>query len=242
MSDTLDQLERRLGYRFRDALLLEQALTHRSFAREKGGEHNERLELLGDSVLGLLATEILMNRFADHSEGRLTKIKAALVSSDALLREAEALELGSCLRLGKAEESSGGRTKKALLADAVEAIIAAVYLDGGLEAARSLVTRLGLREERLVAADRTLEEENPKSTLQELLQARGLALPVYSVVAEEGPPHRRRYRIRIDVNGLFTAEAEAATKKAAEQKAAAGALRDTSWLPPREKGATAPRR
>lgn len=233
MSSNLAGLQDRLGYRFRDPHLLKQALTHRSFAREAGGdEHNERLELLGDAVLGLLATEILMTRFADHSEGRLTKIKAGLVNSEALLREAESLGIGDCLRLGKAEERSGGRSKKTLLADAVEAVIAAVYLDGGLDSARSVVKRLGLREERLAETDRTLGEENPKSTLQELLQSRGLALPAYSVVSEDGPPHQRRYRIRIEVNGLFRAEASAATKKAAEQKVAAEALRDTSWLPP----------
>ena len=235
MPDSLQTLQTRLGHRFHDPRLLETALTHRSYAREMGvGEHNERLELLGDAVLGLIATETLMQRFPEHSEGRLTKVKAALVSTQGLLREAEAIGLGDHLRLGRAEERSGGREKRTLLADTVEAIIAAVYLDGGLDAARAVIKRLGLREERLIEADNNLAGGNPKSTLQEILQGRGLALPTYSVVSEQGPPHQRSYLIRIEVCGHFTAEASGATKKAAEQLAAAEALRDLSWLPPEE--------
>ena len=232
MPDPLNHLQARLSYRFRDPCLLERAVTHRSKAREQGDEgHNERLELLGDAVLGLIATETLMRRFPDHSEGRLTKIKAALVSADSLRREADAVELGSCLRLGKAEEHSGGRSKKTLLADALEAVLAALYLDGGLEAARGAAQRTILREERLAEADANLAEENPKSTLQEMLQSRGLALPAYTVVSEEGPPHQRSYRVRIEVSEFFSAVASGSTKKEAEQKAAAQALRDRSWLP-----------
>lgn len=221
------RLETAIGYSFRDGQLLERALTHRSHAKDRSTEeHNERLEFLGDAVLELTVSEILMERYPDYSEGRLTKIRAQLVSADNLHQEARALRLGECLNLGLAEQNSGGREKKALLADALEAIIAAVYLDGGLPAARALVQRLIASVQRVSEADQTLAHLNPKSTLQELLHARKLPLPQYTVVAEHGPPHGRIFEVSLTVGEFCRTTGRGVSKREAEQAAAAQALED----------------
>ncbi len=233
MQRDLDELQREIGYRFTDADRLVHALTHRSFASEAGrpGRHNERLEFLGDAVLGLAAARRLYERFPDCAEGRLSKIKAGLVSAAALHGVARRIGLGRFLQLGGAEEGSGGREKKGLLVDALEALIAAVYLDGGLAAAERLIDRLILSPKAIEGVESNLATDNAKSTLQEILQGKGEPLPVYRVVEEIGPPHQRRFRVELTVNDCFRTAGEGSTKREAEQRAALEALdRRDEWL------------
>jgi ribonuclease-3 len=219
-------LEEKIGYRFRERGRLEQALTHRSFTQEDQARspHNERLEFLGDSVLGFVASEGLSAQFPSYSEGQLTKLKAFLVSGANLVEVARALDLGEYLRLGRGEHKSGGRTKKALLVDALEALIAAIYLDGGLEAARSFIERAILTPPLIEAAEQNLEIDNFKSALQEWLQSHKLPLPSYRAVHEAGPPHKRHFTVELAVGKTYAVTAEGSTKKAAEQEAARLAL------------------
>ena len=188
-----DALEARLGYRFKDRGLLEHALTHKSKAHEDpsgGVVDNESLEFLGDAVLGLVAADALFRAFPTYSEGQKSKIKANLVSTAALAEIAEALGLGDHMILGRGEEKTGGRRKPALLADTCEAIIAALYLDGGLEAARGFIVReLGSRIDE--ARQPNYFGRDYKSRLQERLQSLGRPLPVYRVLVETGPEHRK---------------------------------------------------
>jgi ribonuclease-3 len=226
-----EELESKLGYRFADGELLERALTHRSCTREKTGvprgASNELLEYLGDAVLGLVVSEHLIRAYPQAEEGELSKRRSRLVSEAHLFRAAQRLNLGEHLLLGRAEERAGGRDKKALLADAVEALLAAVYLDGGLEAARQAVARWVLQAvdaEDLLATDY-------KTALQELLQERRQAAPRYVVVKERGPEHRKIFTVRALIEGREVAEAEGQTKKAAEQEAARIALQDLAAQP-----------
>lgn len=221
-----------LGYSFRDSQLLELALTHRSYAREKDIEQdNERLEFLGDAVLELAVSEILMESFPDYLEGRLTMIRSQLVSADNLYRAALELELGKSIKFGLNEEKNGGRQKKSPLADAMEAIIAAVHLDGGFAAARSLIERWIASPSRIEEADKALAHLNPKSVLQELLQARQLPVPDYQIVGEQGPPHFRIFEVSLTVGEICTATGRGATRRRAEQVAAAKALEAMGLLP-----------
>jgi len=222
-------LEAALGYQFRSPERLARALTHRSHrsAAEAGEspEDNERLEFLGDSVLGLVVSELLLERFPHWSEGQLSKSRARLVSARALAGAAQRLEFGRYLRLGRGEEKTGGREKTALLADAYEAVVAAVYLDAGLEAAASLVRR-SLVEHALREHGEGLGQADYKSALQELLQARGMPPADYRVVRETGPDHRKRFFVELIVAGQRRAAAEGASKKEAEQEAARLALEE----------------
>lgn len=220
----IEELEAKLGYSFRQPDVLERALTHRSYTKEKTGSSrgasNEQLEYLGDSVLGLLVSEHLMQAHPRESEGELSKRRSRLVSEVHLHRVAQRLGLGEHLLLGRGEERAGGRSKKALLADAVEALLAAVYLDGGLEKAREAMGHwvLGAVDgEDLLTTDY-------KTALQELLQNRKLPAPVYAVVKTRGPDHRKVFVVRAVVAGQPAAEAEGESKKAAEQAAARIAL------------------
>jgi ribonuclease-3 len=229
-----DRVEQALGYTFRDRALLTLALTHSSFAREQSPEtqHNERLEFLGDSVLGLLASERLVHRFPKHDEGRLTKLKAELVNARHLAAVALSIDLGAELRLGRAEQAAGGRAKPGLLSDALEAILGAAFLDTGLYAARSIADRLILTDAQVAEADRTLEDANAKSSLQELLQSKGLPLPRYDLVDETGPAHERTFHVELQLGDNFRTRAGGRTKRAAEQEAAQDALaRREEWLP-----------
>jgi ribonuclease-3 len=212
----------RLGHRFRDLALLDRALTHASQANEPGGSgrHNEPLELLGDSVLGLAVTDLLHRRDPEGREGRKSQRRAALISAPSLARKADALGLPELLRLGKTEEKTGGRAKSALWSDAYEAVIAAVYLDGGFEAAQRLVAAQFAAE--LGAADEP--DDDAKSRLQELLQGLGRALPVYAVVGEEGPDHERWFRVECRLDDETVTTGEGRSKKVAEQDAARAAL------------------
>ncbi len=225
MPDEVAALETAMGYRFRDRGLLEHALTHRSRANEDvtgGVFDNESLEFLGDAVLGFVIADMLFRRFPDRDEGQKSKLKAALVSAPALGRRAAALELGQHLLLGRGEEKSGGRRKLALLADTYEALIAALYLDGGIDAARRFIEReFG---DAMAEAGRAAVIDDHKSTLQESLQARGLPLPEYVVAAERGPAHQRVFVVDLLVAGEVVASGEGRTKKEAEQDAARSAL------------------
>lgn len=215
--------EERIGYRFADLALLDRALTHSSRANEElpGASHNEPLEFLGDSVLGFIVADLLHRRDPDGDEGTKSKARAHLVSAPSLARHAGTLGLPDLLLLGRGEEKTGGRKKAALWADAYEALIAALYLDGGLEAAHRFV-RGEFGAELSGGAD--LAARDHKSALQETLQARGEAVPEYVVVAEQGPSHRRRFRVECHIDGRAVAEGEGYSKKEAQQQAARAAL------------------
>jgi len=226
LRDEFDALERRIGYRFTDRGLLEHALTHRSRAAEdiSGGVlDNESLEFLGDAVLGLVVADALFRRYPDYSEGQKSKIKASVVSTQSLARHAEQILLGEHLLLGRGEEKTGGRFKQALLADGYEALIAAIYLDGGLPAAAEFLDR-----ELSDAIDTGSTQEvvglDYKSALQERLQALGTPLPEYRVASESGPDHRKAFTIEVVVGGEVLGSAIGKTKKEAEQEAARIAL------------------
>ena len=226
--DEFEDLEQTLDYRFRDRGLLEHALTHTSRANEDvsgGVADNESLEFLGDAVLGFVVSDMLFQRFPHYTEGQKSKMKAALVSTASLAQLAERLNLGDHLLLGRGEEKTGGRRKQALLADGFEALIAAIYLDGGIEQARAFIVHsLG---------DLVDEIEHPnfvardfKSALQERLQSEGLALPEYRVAGERGPDHHKMFDVELRVQGKIIAQASGRSKKEAEQQAARLALED----------------
>jgi ribonuclease-3 len=230
LRDEYDSLQARLGHRFRDRGLLEHALTHRSHAHEDvtgGILDNESLEFLGDAVLGFVVADLLFREFPRLREGEKSKIKAALVSTAALSRVAERLDLGQYILLGRGEEKTGGRLKQALLADACEALIAAVYLDGGMEAAARLITR-ELRpeiDEYRRRGGSAAGTSDFKSALQERLQAKGGAPPEYIVTGTTGPDHRKLFQVDVRVAGETLASAEGRSKKEAEQQAAREGLR-----------------
>ena len=222
-------LEARIGHRFVDRTLLEHALTHRSRAHEDvtgGVVDNESLEFLGDAVVGLVIAEALYREYPDLDEGAKSKIRASLVSAGRLARLGEALGLGDHLLLGRGEEKTGGRRKTALLADACEAIVAAIYLDAGLAAAAEFVRReLWVPFEASGGgAAAVVGGFDYKSALQERLQARGLGLPEYRVAAESGPEHDKMFEVEVRVNGDVAATATGRSKKDAEQQAAQRAL------------------
>jgi ribonuclease-3 len=237
LSETLGPLERRIHYRFRDLGLLEHALTHRSRAHEdaSGGViDNESLEFLGDAVLGFAIADMLFARFPTHSEGYKSKVKAGMVSAAALARLAEEIDLGRYVLLGRGEEKTGGRHKQAILADGYEALIAAIYLDGGIDAARAfIVSAFGP----LIAAggDQAADAaftEDWKSALQEWLQAQGRGLPHYRLAAAEGPDHRKRFDVEVVVGGEVCGRAVGRSKKEAEQQAAREAIGRLKGAPP----------
>jgi ribonuclease-3 len=231
---TLDTLERTLKHPFHNRALLEQAVTHSSLAFEQGGKNgktpadNEKLEFLGDAVLGLVVAQSLYESFPGLEEGDLTRLRAALVSRRHLGSVAESLRLGDYLRLGRGEERNGGRTKAVLLANSFEAIVAALYLDAGIDVARAFVRRTVIDPtvQRLYKGlERGESMGDHKSALQELLQARGAVPPEYEVKAETGPDHRKRFLVEVIIPGSenlpsVTAQGTGTTKKKAEQEAA----------------------
>ena len=211
----LARLESGLGYHFRDKGLLEQALTHKSYARR----HNERLEFLGDAVLGYVIADILYQDYPELAEDSLTLVRAELVRRDTLCEIALALGLGEHLRLGTGERKSGGRQRASILADATEAIIGAVSVDGGIVAARRLV--LTLYRQRLADVSRQGVSKDAKTSLQELLQSRGMVLPRYAVVSTAGSEHERTFTVSCEVPELgLTATGEGSSRRAAEKVAA----------------------
>ncbi|MBI3951187.1 MAG: ribonuclease III [Acidobacteria bacterium] len=225
--EKLGELEALIGYRFSDRRLLERALTHRSYVHGKPHApafHNEALEFLGDAVLGFLVSAWLLKRYPDLSEGKLSKLKAYLVSAANLETHAQRLRLGGFLRLNRGEEKTGGRSKRTLLVDAYEALIAAIYLDGGIEAADRF-----LREQFAEVMEQidpeAMEAMDYKTALQERLQAQGLPPPVYEVIDERGPAHDRTFRVRLRANDSVLAFGRGRTIKSAHQRAARIALR-----------------
>jgi ribonuclease-3 len=225
----LEPLERTIGYRFRDRGLLEHALTHRSRVHEdaSGGVFdNESMEFLGDSVLGFVIADLLFHEFPQHNEGQKSKLKASLVSASSLARLGERINLGAFLILGRGEEKTGGRRKLALIADCYEALIAAIYLDGGVEPARTFI---GRQFSDLIAEARrsggvAAFTKDYKSALQEWLQSNERGLPVYRLAGEIGPAHRRTFQVEVLVDGEPVAQAEGRSKKEAAQEAARLAL------------------
>lgn len=224
-TESLQDLEERIGHRFARRDLLERALTHKSYVNEHAGEglaDNERLEFLGDAVLGLAVGHMLMQAHPQLREGELSMMRAHVVSERGLCRIARALELGDWLHLGKGEDNTGGRDKPSLLADACEAIVAAVYLDAGFEAARDVVHRLFADA---VAAIEMPGRSDFKTRLQEYAQARFKEPPTYAVVGESGPDHDKTFEVAVSVQGRELARATGKSKKESEQRAAEAALR-----------------
>ena len=229
LRDEFDALELKLGYRFRDQGLLEHALTHRSRVHEDasgGVVDNESLEFLGDAVLGFVVSDRLFREFPEYDEGQKSKAKAQLVSAPTLASLARTLELGSNLLLGRGEEKTGGRKKPSLLADAFEAIVAAIYLDGGIDAADAFIERqLSADFEEVRAGKRTTGGgADHKSALQEWLHAQDDRLPEYHLVSEQGPDHRKVFEVEVRLAGEAAGRAEGRSKKEAEQQAAERAL------------------
>src|SRR5438552_8222167 len=244
-------LEKVLGHVFASPELLQRALTHSSQARESDAvrpmaadraKDNEQLEFLGDAVLGLVATEELFTRFPQFNEGQLSKLRAHLVSKNHLIYVAERLELGRYLRLGRGEEKSGGRSKSALLVDALEAVLGAIYIDAGFETARSLILQHVLLPEleAFISSGRASKVTDFKSALQEKLQATNLPQPVYVMVKESGPEHQKTFTIEARLLAMgnsqveFLGRAQGSTKKNAEQDAARQVL---EYLAAKENGA-----
>ncbi len=218
----MNALEEKLGYHFRDRGLLEHAMTHSSYANEHRGEgltSNERLEFLGDSVLGMVVADYLFQNHPDMPEGELTRKRAALVCEESLHEVALGLGLGRYLRLGRGEDAGGGRARPSILADATEAMLAAVYLDGGLEATGRIIQALILDREREKAVD-----HDYKTALQELVQRTPGSTVTYRLVREMGPDHRRVFVMQVSVDGAPAGQGEGRTKKEAEQMAAKAAL------------------
>jgi ribonuclease III len=222
--ELLVALEARLGHAFADRLLLAAALTHRSATQEaRGGVSSyERLEFLGDAILGLLAAEWLYRELASDDEGELSKLKSYLVSEPVLAGHAAALSLGPLLRLGVGEERSGGRDKPSILADALEALIGALYLEAGIDAARAFVAPL--LADGLVAWRNGAAVRDAKTALQERLQAEGGEPPEYRLIATSGPDHQKRFVVECWAAGRMIGRGEGSSKKRAEQAAAAAAL------------------
>ena len=212
------QLETIIGYKFKNPELLETALTHTSYANESRTpvKHNERLEFLGDSVLQIVSADYLFHAYADRPEGDLTRIRASLVSEGALFQFAQEIDLGEYLRLGRGEERCGGRTRPSVVSDAFEALIAALYLDGGMDVARSFILPF-------ITEGKTAEEDY-KTQLQEVVQQDPSAVLRYEVTGESGPDHAKKFTVCVWRNGEKLAEAPGRSKKAAEQHAAKLAL------------------
>jgi ribonuclease-3 len=223
----LTAFEQRIGYNFDRHELLRRALTHKSYSHESKDDavrHNETFEFLGDSVLGFVVGDLLFRHFPELDEGALSKMKAYLVSAPSLATKAREFGMGEVILLGVGEEKTGGRKKDSLLANLFEAMIAAVYLDGGVEAARRLIERAFAAEIRAIDEEDLLFQDY-KTALQELAQGKGLLLPEYSVVAEVGPDHDKTFIVEVEV-GSLVARGEGSSKKEAQQQAAKHALRE----------------
>lgn len=218
---TLKSLQARIGHEFSKRPLLLEALTHSSYAREASGRvrDNERMEFLGDAVLNLLVSIRLVETFPQYAEGSLSRARARLVSSEHLFKVATELGLGQHLRLGRGEKKTGGENKSALLADALEALVAALYRDGGIAAAQPFVERFVLPADLAGSADLLLSVDY-KSALQEYLQARHLRGAKYRVVGEQGPEHQKTFNVEVTAGSDWRASGSGASKKAAEQQAA----------------------
>ena len=224
-SKSYRELEKKLGYRFVHPELLDRALTHRSYIHTPENEDmraNERLEFLGDSVLGMVTSRFLFEHFPDKSEGDLTKLKSTLVSEANLSRIAKSISLGKYLNISDEEEKSGGRERNSIVSDAYEALIGAVFMDGGLAPAERMIQNQILKRYLEITTDRAFH--NYKGELLEYMQALGLGLPRYDVLEEEGPDHQKRFTIAVSVKGKRLGKGTGKNKKEAEQGAARMAL------------------
>ncbi len=217
---TFAALEATLGYQFKNSNLLATALTHRSVARDSGDINNQRLEFLGDAVLGLVVADMLYHLFPGESEGDLSKRQVSLVNGEQLAEIAGTMQLGEQLRLSSGEDEQGGRENPSNLEDACEALLGALYLDGGLEAVRAVVTKFW----RAQAEAMRTPPKDPKTTLQEWAQGRSLPLPEYVVISADGPSHAPHFVIEVRVQGKAPLRGEAGTKKLAERLAATAML------------------
>ena len=220
----MDELEAKIGYSFKDRALLRTALTHSSYANERHGgdcQSYERLEFLGDSILGLITAEFLYAHEPRLPEGRMTKLRAELVCESSLYRVALKLELGKHMRLGRGEEHTGGRQRPSILADMVEAIIAAMYLDSGMEQSRRFVLEMILKD---APIDESHTNADYKTRLQELVQRKSDQHISYTMTGESGPDHNKLFSFSVSINGVPAGEGSARTKKEAEQMAAMKAL------------------
>ncbi len=223
----LSDIQERINYRFSKPDLLERALTHKSYANEnRVPAHNERLEFLGDSVLGLVVSEYLMNTCPDSSEGDLSRLRAAVVSEPALAAVAREIGLGSFLLLGRGEEQTGGRDKDSLLANCLEALLGSLYLDGGISTVEAFVLRFFGEIIRKTCSSRSTQDY--KTELQELCQERLRQLPDYRVVSETGPDHQKKFEVELSLKGTVYGHGIGKSKKEAEQKAAKEALEKLS--------------
>ncbi|MGZ5475009.1 MAG: ribonuclease III [Thermoanaerobaculia bacterium] len=223
------EFERRIGYTFQRRDLLTRAMTHKSYSHEARGEnarHNETFEFLGDSVLGFVIGDMLFRHFPELDEGALSKMKAYLVSATSLAEKARRFDMGEVILLGVGEEKTGGRKKDSLLANLFEALLAAVFLDGGIEPARNLIEQSFLDDIKAIDKQDLLFQDY-KTALQELAQGKGLPLPEYSVVDEVGPDHDKRFIVEVKVGSLST-RGEGSSKKEAQQQAAKIALDESS--------------
>ena len=222
----MNTLEKKLGYSFQNRELLENALTHSSRANESRGKlaSNERLEFLGDSILGMVVADHLYRGHPDLPEGDLTRTRAALVCEESLVEVAQALNLGEYLRLGKGESSGGGRERPSIQADAVEAVLAAIYLDGGIGSARKFIQKFILSRE----TDGLAKPLDHKTALQELVQRESGQVLRYRLVGEEGPDHNKRFFVEVTLNGQAVGSGSGRSKKEAEQMAAAAAIESLS--------------
>jgi ribonuclease-3 len=222
----IEELEEALGYHFKNGALLQRCLTHVSYDRQKSEGHNEVLEFLGDAVLDLAVSDLLMQRHPNKSEGDLSRMRAALVNSTVLAEKATALKIGPLLRLGKGEERSEGRSKPSILAGAFEALLGGIYQDGGFQAARAVVERYFLDE----VSGKRLGQHDYKTRLQEISQMLFRAPPSYRVIAESGPDHEKYFVTEISVGGQVLGKGEGRSKKQSEQAAAKIALKELqSW-------------
>lgn len=221
LNDALKALQSRLGHTFADSDLLERAVTHRSFS----ASHNERLEFLGDSVLNLSVAHWLFEKLNDQTEGDLSRVRANLVKQDTLFQLAVDLELSAVLRLGEGEMRSGGQKRPSILADAVEALIGAVYLDAGYPAAQALVSRLF--KDVTVNPQMQAASKDPKTELQEWLQGRKLQLPLYTVVATRGAAHKQMFEVACDIREMGLSQLGLGTSRRAGEQAAAAAMLET---------------
>jgi ribonuclease-3 len=221
LSDGLRALQDRLGHGFKDPRLLERAVTHRSFS----ADHNERLEFLGDSVLNLSVAHWLFEKLNDQAEGDLSRVRANLVKQETLFQLAFDLQLSGVLRLGEGEMRSGGQKRPSILADAVEALIGAVYLDAGYAAAQALVLRLF--KDVTVNPQMQAASKDPKTELQEWLQGRKLQLPLYTVVATRGAAHKQMFEVACDIREMGLSQLGLGTSRRAGEQAAAAAMLET---------------
>ena len=217
----MESLETKLGYTFRDRALLENALTHSSYSNENHTPcgSNERLEFLGDAILGMVTADFLYREHPDLPEGDLTRTRAALVREESLVEVADRLDLGAYLRLGKGEDQGGGRERPSIRADAVEAVLAAVFLDGGLPEARKIVQRFILDREAEKAASRDF-----KTALQELVQRESGQVLTYRLTGQAGPDHAKVFTVEVELNGEVVGAGQGHSKKEAEQMAAKAAI------------------